>query len=325
MINITQQPNTPISAFNDSIYVMETSASDAIKGSVLSGSTILGSQYAVRIGGVFTFNFKGLLSTILNKYNNPLLTSTSLNTLTTSNKVLTTIPLTIEFEEVIETPDTETISEIIHRSSNNNRSYWNTSQNAFIANYSGDRYIFKNSIIPITIIGKNQSHTLNINGSGNSITLTNHLNNYTYRTNNDKLTLNINNQTINYYLINKPQRGKTIYWLNEFGGWEQFIFIDYDERQIINKENFYTYKEPGYTQREYATNIDTSYTELKLYSYPTDGRRFTYLKSLMYSPIILDEDGNRLELVTGNLLTDLNDIHTPDISVRYLNQNIMNF
>lgn len=116
-------------------------------------------------------------------------------------------------------------------------------------------------------------------------------------------------------------RTKTIYWLNSFGGWDWFNGIDYE---IIHRtEKLQATKYINRARNKEVMQMSMGNTqECKLFGRALNSKYYAYLKDMVASPIVFDEDGERIRILDTNVDIVREDmILEPEIRIEYLKEN----
>ena len=122
----------------------------------------------------------------------------------------------------------------------------------------------------------------------------------------------------------KYPRKKMLYWLNEFGGWDFYPFVDYEETEKTNK-NQYTKFSDMYGNTEVYQYIENKHRRLKLYGLPGVTEKIGFLKGLLNSPIVLDEDNKKVRVISDRIKWDQSGIIEPEINIEYIDEQVINF
>ena len=128
--------------------------------------------------------------------------------------------------------------------------------------------------------------------------------------------------TVNYKFIldkNCYPRKKTLYFLNDFGGWEHYNFIDYSVKETVDKDQYTTYKDI-YGSTSIGETVYHGQTEMTLFGRQLIAEGCNYLKHVLTSPIVLDEKGIRVRVTTSNLRLDEQGIIEPTVTIKYEKQ-----
>jgi hypothetical protein len=214
-------------------------------------------------------------------------------------------------------------------------SYWNNTK-AFIAlnhqNSVSTRSCLPNALIPLNVYRDGGVTPLLVNGvskislSYGDVDIASAL----YRISSDDYhvisidspggsnTLNI---SVDYRCY---PRSKTLYFLNTYGGWEWYNTIDWERTERSSKDQYTRYADS--TGRVAIwTSVDESIEEYTLYGRPGVGPDLVYLRDLIRSPIVLDENGTRIRVLDTNTLSDVQGILEPEITIQYLRENTITF
>lgn len=119
-------------------------------------------------------------------------------------------------------------------------------------------------------------------------------------------------------------RPKSLYFLNKNGGWEWYNFIDYEATQRVDKNQLTKYiNHEG--DEEIQQQINNSEIELKLYGKQVNYESIFYLKDLLTSPIVLDENGDRVRVLNNNFQYVGEGLVEPELTIRYLKEDVINY
>jgi len=125
--------------------------------------------------------------------------------------------------------------------------------------------------------------------------------------------------TVNYKFKVDPKcypRNKSLHFLNKYGGWETYNFIDYSAREQVDKDQYTTYKDI-YGKTEMGESVYYGETELNLEGREMVSEFCYYLKEIISSPIVLDEKGTRVKVTSSNLRLDEEGIIEPRLTIKY--------
>lgn len=113
------------------------------------------------------------------------------------------------------------------------------------------------------------------------------------------------------------QGGHTLYWLSPYGGWDWYVFDSVDRKgsaqrqEWIGRTEIWGERTPRSYVREYREEV--------LYKGSPVNREWKeHLKTLLISPVILDEDGNRLQLLSDSVVYDEREFNDINIELYYI-------
>jgi len=339
ILNITGlEDNQKISAFNNIPVevVVDDQDNSLVKAEVYHNNNLVNTVFSPILlkDGSFKsfFNLRQTLTSLLFDYKE--ITSTPTN----QNKL---IDIIISEVQDSGTPDTTTFSNIIiYKAIDINLDYWGSGSTNFIAISKEDlvdRYIISGQDIYIafyTSTGVNSIYDY-----GNSEVVESGISLYNDFGCSSKLSLTKKPETIllgigddksdtNMVRINmiekKYPRKKMLYWLNEFGGWDFYPFVDYEETEKTNK-NQYTKFSDIYGNTEVYQYIENKHRRLKLYGLPGVTEKIGFLKGLLNSPIVLDEDNKKVRVISDRIKWDQSGIIEPEINIEYIDEQVINF
>lgn len=280
------------------------------------------------------FNLRQTLTSLLFEYNEITSTPSKQNQL-----------INITVTEVLTktgTPDTTTFSNIIiYKAIDINLDYWESGLTNFVAISKEslvDRYIISGQDIYIAFYtGDNDNSIWDINNYEELETGISLYNDFGCSS---KLSLTKKPEPIllgawdgdksgtNMVRINiiekKYPRKKMLYWLNEFGGWDFYPFVDYEETEKTNK-NQYTKFSNMFGNTEVYQYIENKHRRLKLYGLPGVTEKIGFLKGLLNSPIVLDEDNKKVRVISDRIKWDQSGIIEPEINIEYIDEQVINF
>lgn len=352
-LTIEQQPSIHTGAFGRNVIRVSTDSGEVkrIKYELVYDSNVIATQFSpifaylgeITLGdpqGIF--NISGLYSSFLPYYNNPIKGLTA--NFTQIDAVHHQKLITDKIDEV-GADGTTSLNRRIYKAVDTKygiSTFWNAggTQRFLAYNRSKDnkvvRHAFQGQHIPIAYYNANTTTGLYIqitNADGTSnLGLTN-INQF-YRVANWKVNtvheynvISVGNSQVNLELIvdnNKYKRTKTLYFLNRFGGWEWYNFLDYDKVIRSNKSQYTKYiNHQGDTDIQQIINgvVD----EYKLYGRPLNGDYLYYLEDLITSPIVLDEQGERVRVLNNNIDVDGDDIFEPEITIQYIKEDTITY
>jgi hypothetical protein len=111
-------------------------------------------------------------------------------------------------------------------------------------------------------------------------------------------------------------RKKTLYYLNQFGGWDWCNFVDYEKVLITEKEYYEKYTDIE-SSRTMGVNVTDKHEEMKLFSLERIAE-YNNIQELIESPIVYDETGTRVFVVTPRNAYDKEGLMTPEITIRFI-------
>lgn len=371
-ITITSPTNKYIHAFNDSDTIF-TVSTDNVSGSLIRcevleqpSNTAVSEQFAHIIDGSSTFNLRGVLTSYVSSFNNPITSGTlpavgAMARITASESAKKVKLKFTEFE--LETEAASLTSDdiyVLKSAINEEGTRWHltlpTNAAYFTYTYPDTtttilkRMAFPNQIIPITTMGvvADNGSTLQfttnevVNGVAGSTTYYTAFENviginlHVYRNNSAKfkrLRMGLNFSLswydqptgLDIHTTPEPCRAKTLYFLNQRGGWEWFNFIDFEVNQTSKKDEYEIYNNSFMGAKSYYTHVEDNNYEYRLYGRYINGTEGYYLRDIITSPIVLDELGNRVQVLTSRIKTDVEDLYNPEITIRYISTNVLNY
>lgn len=342
MITILEEPFDYTGTHGRNILTVQSDNTDVNRYllKVMHNGNIVGQQYITAYDNIAIFVLRGVLSSVL-KDHMELFTSLAIGNatsrpVTNHSKLVDLVVEGIDDEGQFITGETITREDlrIIKAVNTNYYELWSTNYDAYLA-YDDTikiRHCFKNQYIPITFYSKQLNRSVLINGNSiGSFPTTNGYAVALYRENmpNQVNTLSIGGSVYpdEFQIIVDDKcypRTKTLYFLNKFGGWEWYNFIDYEVTERADKSQHTVYKNP-YGDRDIYQYIDSSIKELKLWGREGVSDYITYLKEIVNSPIIYDELGNRVRVVDDNIMIDAQGIIQPEITIRYIQDYTINY
>lgn len=350
-ITIHSQPPLHTGAFGKNIHQLSTSNGDIkqLRYELLAtdGSTLLGTQFSplfnYPIGRRSIINTGGLYSSLFPSYTNPILGFTNMfHEINPTNHFRQVIN---RFTEVNGTSISST-SINLYKAVNVNfnvAGFWNTSgTEKFLAytrlNNRIRRFAVDGQYIPI-VYYTNQltTDTLFHAGTVNKLMGFTSINLHHYRSLIWRATstlpfgtIRLASNTLTYPSLelsidrNLYSRSKILYFLNDFGGWEWYNFIDYesvnrgDKTQILRHINIDGDLGIGQLSND-------SVRRFKLFGRPAT-RDFTFhLKDLVTSPIVLDENGIEVRVLDDNIMYDGLGLIEPTVTIEYIREKTIKF
>lgn len=318
-----------------------------IKYDLEKNGDVLASQfspiYPVYVNGVITFlssnlDVKGLYMSALPSYNNPLNTPSAFTEIDAKNHQ---VKITDVIYEDAPLGDYVEIERYLFKATEINFSTeWNASKNYLPYHRDKNnkiiRKVFNGMKIPISYYTLNYNLGFNLslkNAGGTSVLgLTNIHNNYrlaTFTLNTshivNSIMLPLSNVELDIIVDKKDyERKKVIYFLNRYGGWDWFCAIDYESREIVDKRQYTKYKNVE-TDVEVMQLSDGYILEQKLYGSPQNAESYEYLKDMVNSPIILDENGERIRLIDNSIRYDFRNLVEPQFTIQYIKKENINY
>jgi hypothetical protein len=135
-----------------------------------------------------------------------------------------------------------------------------------------------------------------------------------------------NDINVTYYTDTKCYNNyKILYFQNQYGGWDFYDFIDFEEKYITSKNQFTTYSDLVGT-RDILQQNDGRERELKLYGRPGTYNSLYYIRDLITSPIVLDESLTKVRVIDSDIrLRNGNEIIYPEVTIRYVKENTIKY
>jgi hypothetical protein len=113
------------------------------------------------------------------------------------------------------------------------------------------------------------------------------------------------------------KRPKTLYWLSSFGGWEWFNFIDYEKTVLSDKQEL-TVNSDYFSTKQIRTISEDKRFQYLLIGRQCSGDESLYINEMITSPIVIDETGARVRVLTERMLIDAGEILQPEVRIEYL-------
>jgi hypothetical protein len=342
-LSIISQPAEYISAFGKNTIKVSTTNEDILRFIIQvkdNSDNILIQKYITAFDGAGTFAMKNTLSAVLYAYNALITTlsngGTSVRTVTNHSQIVKFVIKGLLLDGT--TPvgeDTTITNRKLHKAVNNGFGVdWTTGTNFFpYESVNGEiiRYAFKNQYIPICLYTTEASRAISLNGSAlATLTLTGGFGCLLYKDNSSQVVNTITSagttsNTFKYILDNKCyQRSKTLYFINEYGGWDWYNFIDYETTQVADKYQYTVYANEEGDLNIYQP-VENSIKEMKLYGRPGTSDYVKYLKALVNSPVVLDENGTRVRVLNNQLILEGDGIIEPEVTIQYLEENTIKY
>ena len=119
-------------------------------------------------------------------------------------------------------------------------------------------------------------------------------------------------------------RAKVLYWITSTGAWDWYLFTDYDKRSVGTKQHFTKYKGIG---SDYEMYTQTG-NQREIYS--LKGMRLTgdyvkHIEEIVSSPVVVDESGNRVRVLTDSIEIDGPGFFEPEIEIEYLEKKTIRY
>jgi hypothetical protein len=116
---------------------------------------------------------------------------------------------------------------------------------------------------------------------------------------------------------------KTFYFLNKYGGYDWYDFLDITEEQESEKMD-YEYKPTMITDPQKASYIKRTFKKYRCIGRPAPRRTAEYIGGLIYSPEVYDEDGVQVRVTNQSTQTYGEEI-IPEITIEFNNERCINF
>lgn len=120
------------------------------------------------------------------------------------------------------------------------------------------------------------------------------------------------------------ERPKILYFLNRFGGWEWYCFIDYEKTVKSPKTHHTVFSGLG-GDKDIYTAMFNMVEEYKLLGVPATREYVEYLAEIIYSPVVYDETGKRVRVMDESIDFDFSELVQPEIRIQYIEQEIIRF
>ena len=349
-ITITTSPGNRIAVFGNPILIASTTSvtDEVLRLRVLDGDTVLAEQYALVISdigtvdGFATFQIGGVIQSILKGFNNPV----SYTMATGDVQVVPTAKhyktgLTITVTEPVGAASASLTLRKLFKSMDIKSATWvtglgSTARIRFAMHgLAPKRFGFQGMKVPLTffseytatspLVSVNDTFPLNpISVTPNQeYFVTTWADSYAARV--KVFNVDIGKESYNELtLITRdwPCRGKILYFLNDLGGWEWHPFVDYDITENTEKEQLTTRSVTGV--RSISQRIWETRQEYKLYSDAYNSDHLDYLRFLLSSPVVLDENGAQVRVIDSNLKTNSSDMIEPRVTIQYIEQDVIN-
>lgn len=123
---------------------------------------------------------------------------------------------------------------------------------------------------------------------------------------------------------NNYPRKLTLHFLNRYGGWDWYDVVDYEKTVKVNKSQLTRYVDM-YGSKAIHQHVSGQVTELKCYGRQGAAEYLSYIEDLVTSPMVIDQDGNRVRVLDDNILTDAHGILEPEFTIQYIEENVINY
>ena len=127
-------------------------------------------------------------------------------------------------------------------------------------------------------------------------------------------------RVVHYHLDSLDyQRSKILYWINRYGVWDFYPFIDYEAIEQSDKEQLTRYID-NYGNTEIYQNIASTKKRLRLFGKKatTD---FTYhLRDLVNAQVVIDETGTQVRVLDDNIIYEGEGFIEPNVTIEYLSE-----
>jgi len=333
----------PVAIYNDNIVEVKTD-------STATGEyAVIGIRVKIRVDGEIVmetfapiffktavFNMNKIYPSLYGKFNSPIQRTSS-----TGAKLINSNDSTLVFDELYEevlangeTGDTDAWTRYTVKSTDSLKGVlWDDDKGTFLSYNFKPRYALKDSIITFSCIN-DFGKTSELRYTTDLVTDQPLINipNYRYIS-----TINLNasefsgakyiklhspdlyNSITYFFDKNNYSRTKTLYWLNQYGGWEQMDFVDYEKTTSTNKKNYDLYSGRGGLVKT-KTISSNSEEEYKLYVRQLNDEYLEVLNSLITSSTVIDETGEEVIINDNNFTNDYN-FEQSYISMKYAVKN----
>ena len=342
-VTTTTSPGQRVAVFGNPVIIASTTSvtDEVLRLRVTSGINVLSEQYALVVDGVATFQMQSALASILAGFNNPI-------SYTMAPGAVQVVPTAKHYKDDLTYTLAEPVNEGTQSLSNRKifKAIRTESETTWIVNIgqtkdcrfamhgAGEvsRRGFVGMKIPLSIYsGLTASTLIEVNKDVTSPAISVAGNEEFFVTTwKDNLsakdyTFDIASEPYNrlrVYMDNWCPRGKILYFLNDLGGWEWHTFIDYDVNERTDKEQLTTRTATG--QRNILQKITDTTKEYKLYSRTVASENVSYLRYLLTSPVVLDENGLQVRVMDDNFRTDSSELIEPNVTIRYVEEDTIN-
>jgi hypothetical protein len=119
-------------------------------------------------------------------------------------------------------------------------------------------------------------------------------------------------------------RRKTLHFINQYGAWDFYNVIDYEEKVLTEKSQYTKYSD-FYGTKAIHQHIESKVKELKCFGREGTAQYLRYIEALVTSPVVYDEAGVRVRVLDDKILTDAEGLLQPEFTIQYVEQDVINF
>lgn len=327
---------------SNNVKMQDTSSYDYLRCRMrdkhTTGFVVYGNEYGLKDSSDYAyFNLKDLQATVLTSYDN----------------LVTLAPAAGAFN-VSETWDEHAKKVVFYwndltpfspGSYSSNDIYIIKAANIYFSNWSGAtdvynpkrqvdsayrRHAFSSQVIPFTLFSQKASEAVavykdGVLGLSQTMTFTNGYGCILYTPGSESLiTLGSGDYLESIYIDHDYyERSKVLYFLNESGAWDWYCFIDYEATDYVNKNQYeQVYNEYG--DSDVAQNTIDKIKEMKLYGKAVSPSYFQIINDLFTSPVVLDENGDRVLIKEKKIKYISREILEPQITISYKASDVIN-
>ena len=304
--------------------------------------------YNTAIDAEADMDFRGLASSYLSSYSSLIsslaIGATALNTIGNHAKQVQFYCQSLESDGTEISNETYATRRLHKAVDNGWKTIWPDTDSFIALDYEDGeaiRHTFKNQYIPITFYSAEATRRvyLNLEGAGFSLNLgdfapTEGMAVVLYRCSSTETENRIvvtdavvpgfddSYPVFKYYIDTKCYlRSKTLYFLNQYGGWEWYNFIDYEQLYRAKKSQFSFNK--SISEREVGQYTGNVIEELRLYGRPLMNPY--YLRHIISSPVVFDEDGTRVRVIETDILYNADQIVEPEVTIQYVEEKCIGY
>lgn len=349
-LTIIDQPPLYTGAFSNNMIKADTDDNtiSQLKYELEVDGNVLGEQfipvYGVYNNGTITniqsnIDVRGLYMSMVSSYDNPVSISSNFEEINASSHQQKIKDVITEYDDPV--GDYIEIDRYVFKSVDVKwGTEWDGSKNYIPLQRDKNNKIIRKAFngmkIPVSFYTQNTGITYSIdlenNGSSVFLGTTSLPNQYrlaTFVLNttkiNNKIKVGLSNTDIDIIVdFNTYKNKKVLYFLNRWGGWDWFCANHYETREIVNKSQYSKYESVD-NDLSVMQLIDGSVIEQRLYGSLMNNEAYEYLKDMVKSPIVLDENGERIRVIDNNFRYDFRDLVEAQFTIQYIKKENINY
>jgi hypothetical protein len=332
-ITILKDPGAQLAAFADNTYFLQSNVAGVrtIDAEIQFTGDPLKTLTALAFDGKARINIRGTLSSVMTKYNSPIQNGLTPDQFIQLPNEEMRKDVNIRFNDG--TGPTSFIEARTYKAVDTQflLKWAGTAPDAWLINDGKTRIALAGQLIPVSVYTAGPAYNVRVNnvvkGSLLAAPGTDFFMQGVWK---EQSTADFNRiGEVPYYIDYITDRtcyprAKTLYFLNEFGGWEWFNFIDFEESEQAEKQQYSVYSGMDYAS-EIHQHVEQSATKLRLYGRTDTAENLGYLRYLVSSPVVVDETGARVRLLETEIDLDKQGLIEPRVTIQYLEKKVINF